>query len=94
MPINLFESTWPEFALVKRLSVIASTTVLRGGKNRAMKSHAKCFDASEGPLATHLPRKLNDTDIYKVIFSGHLTDQQRILAQKRHIVRHKQVISV
>ncbi len=91
MPKFLAESTWPEFAMVKRMSVLATTTVLRGGQNRAMKSHAMCFDASAGPLATHLPKQLNDTYIYKVIFAGHMTNEQRILCQKRHIIRHKQV---
>ncbi len=92
LPEHLYDSTWPEFAMVKTMSVIATTTILRGGKNRAMKSHAMVFDAGESPIACSLPRLLNDTDIYKVIFAGSLTNEQQILARNRLIVRHKQVI--
>ena len=78
--------------MVKRVTVLATTTVLRGGHNRALTSHSMCFDASESPIASLLPRKLNDTDIYKVIFAGSLTDAQKIIGKERHIVHHNQVI--
>lgn len=79
LPEHLYNATWPEMAMVKRISVLTTTTVLRGGQKKALKSHAMCFDAGESPLATLLPRKLNDTDIYKANFAGSLTKEQKIV---------------
>ena len=85
---HLFQASWPEHAMTKTVSILAVSTVLRGGQNKAMKSHVMCFDATPGPYASLLPKRLNENEQYHLIFAGPFTDAQKAQAMKQHLVRH------
>lgn len=45
--------------MTQLVNVVAQTRVMRGGRYRAIPSHCIVFDATPGPPATMLPRRID-----------------------------------
>jgi hypothetical protein len=79
--------TFAESAMTSLITFNGLIRVIRGGIRKAIKSHLMLFDAVPLPPHYLLPRTLNTNVDYRIIFTGSLTDDQKVLIRKQHETR-------
>jgi hypothetical protein len=87
LPEHLAEATWIETIMTQLVTVVAQTRVMRGGRHRAIRSHCMVFDATPGPPATLLPRRVDRDGPYSIVLAGPLTASQTDTIRKLHRAR-------
>lgn len=91
LPKRFADTSKVERFMIQPVTTVAVTRVMRGGAHRAIRSHCLAFDASPGPPATVLPRRLDGITSYRVVLAGPFTDEQQAKLKKMHRVRRQRV---
>jgi hypothetical protein len=84
---DLTSMTIPERMLTQLVAVCSMTRVMRGGRNRCIRSHCVVFDSTPGPPVTLLPRSVNDLDCFRVALVGDFTNEQMAKVRRMHTIR-------
>jgi hypothetical protein len=87
LPARFADTTATEHAMLNLAQPTRFLSVVRGGRQSTIRSHAYLFRATPAPPAKLLPRELISTGLFRVTMVGAMTPDQKLATMKKYQVR-------